>query len=128
MIKVSRRAVLIASPTALLGLSACSSEPPMDERAVNDAVSRVEGVTSVDITVKRSGTADWSLNGEIELPDDPTEARMVYEECLRAIASVPVSSNAPVGIYVYGMSASGELDPDDVGAPDRTTELKKHFS
>ncbi|CAM4222790.1 hypothetical protein JAAN108728_16305 [Janibacter anophelis] len=99
----------------------------MDEKEVNDAVSQVEGVTSVDITVETNGgTSGWWLDGEIGLPDDPNEARTVYENCLRAIAGVPTQGN--VGIYVYGKSAAGELDASDVGAPDDTKRLKEHFS
>lgn len=127
MTTITRRAALLGSiSVAALGLTACISAPPMDEKEVNDAVSQVEGVTSVNITVERSGTADWSLRGEIGLPDDPTQARTVYENCLRAITSVPTRQN--LGIYVYGRSSSGSLDTDDVGAPDDTTRLKEHFS
>ncbi|WP_114203187.1 hypothetical protein [Janibacter anophelis] len=101
----------------------------MDEAEINRVVAQVDGVTSVDIKVKEGGgVSGWSLGGEIGLPDDPAQARTVYENCLRAIASVPVSSQVPVGIYVYGKSASGEFDPTEVGAPDDTTRLKEHFS
>ncbi|WP_157075814.1 hypothetical protein [Janibacter anophelis] len=98
----------------------------MDEKEVNDAVAQVEGVTSVDITVGRSGTADWSLRGQVGLPDDPAQARTVYENCLRAIAALPAKSN--LGLYVYGKSAAGELDPSDLGLPDSTARLKEHFN
>ncbi|CAM4065046.1 hypothetical protein [Janibacter anophelis] len=124
----TRRTALLGIPAALIGLSACSSEPPMDEAEVNRRVSQVEGVTSVDIAVKSSGVTDWSLSGTIGLPEDDAQARAVYEDCLRAIASVPTSSDVPMGVYVYGESASGQLDPAAVGAPDRTTSLKEHFS
>lgn len=123
-----RTALLSISAAAVLATTACGSLAPIDEDEVNDAVSQVEGVTSVDITVENIGIADWDLDGEIGLPDDAEEARTVYENCLRAIAGVPVDSGANLGIYVYGMSASGELDPDDVGAPDSTRRLKEHFN
>lgn len=127
MATITRRAALFAGVSiTALGLTACISSPPMDEKEVNDAVSQVEGVTSVNITVERSGTADWSLRGEVGLPDDPTEARTVYENCLRAIAAMPAESN--LGVSVSGVSVSGDLDAGSVGAPDDTRRLKEHFS
>lgn len=127
MTTITRRAVLFGIGTACLGLTACISAPPMDEKEVNDAVSQVDGVTSADIKVETNGgTSGWWLDGEIGLPDDPAQARTVYENCLRAIAGVPAESN--LGIYVYGRSSSGTLDPKDVGAPDGMYRLKEHFS
>lgn len=128
MTTITRRAALLGSVSAAtLGLTACISNPPMDEKEVNDAVSQVEGVTSVDIKVETSGgSSGWFLRGEIGLPNDPNEARTVYENCLRAIAEVP--SRLTVGISVYGRSAAGELDPMEVGAPDDTSRLKEHFN
>lgn len=128
MTTITRRATLLGGlSVAALGLTACISAPPMDEKEVNDAISQVEGVTSVDVTVESSGgSSGWFLRGEIGLPDDPNEAPTVYENCLRAIADVP--SRLTVGISVYGRSAAGELDPADVGAPDDTYRLKEHFS
>lgn len=127
MTTITRRAALLGSiSAAAFGLTACTSSPPMDEKQINDTVAQVDGVTSVNITIEESGIADWSLKGEIGLPDDPTQARTVYENCLRAIAGIPTESN--VGIYVYGRSATGELDPSEVGAPGNMSGLKKHFS
>ena len=126
MTTITRRAVLFGIGAACLGLTACISAPPMDEKEVNDAVSQVDGVTSTEIKVERSGTADWSLRGQIGLPDDPTQARTVYENCLRAIAGVPSERN--IGVSVSGVSASGDLDTGSVGAPDDTRRLKEHFS
>lgn len=124
---ITRRAALLSITAAVLSTTACGSLAPIDEDEVNDAVSQVEGVTSVDITVERRGIADWSLTGEIGLPDDAEEARTVYENCLRAIASLP-DSGSTVGIYVYGISASGQLFPSKIGLPDDTTRLKEHFN
>lgn len=126
---IGRRTLLLNICAAgVLATTSCSTLAPMDEDAVNNAVSQVEGVTSVNIAVESRGIADWSLAGEIGLPDDPDEARTVYENCLRAIASVPVRDSSTVGIYVYGVSASEELNPQDVGAPDDTRSLKEHFN
>lgn len=125
---ITRRTALLSITAAtLLGTTGCGSMTPMDEEEVNDAVSQVEGVTSVEITIEKRGIADWSLTGDIGLPDDADQARTVYENCLRAIASLP-DSGSTVRIYVYGRSASGQVDPDDVGAPDDTTRLKEHFN
>lgn len=124
---ITRRTALLSITAAALSTTACGSHPPMDEDKVNDAVSQVEGVTSVDITVEKRGIADWDLDGEIGLPDDAKEARTVYENCLRAIASLP-DSGSTVGIYVYGISASGQLFPSKIGLPDDTTRLKEHFN
>ncbi|MCT1618381.1 hypothetical protein M3B33_04630 [Janibacter hoylei] len=127
MTTITRRAALLGGISfASLGLTACISAPPMDEKEVNDAVSQVDGVTSTEIKVERSGTADWSLRGQIGLPDDPTQARTVYENCLRAIAGVPSERN--IGVSVSGVSASGDLDTGSVKAPDDTRRLKEHFS
>lgn len=125
---ITRRTVLFSiSAAVVLATTGCGSLAPIDEDDVNDAVSQVEGVTSVDIKVDSSGVGAYNLQGEIGLPDDPDEARTVYANCLSAIASVPVDSDATIGLYVYGMSTSGELDPDDVDDPDTTQRLEKHF-
>lgn len=125
---ITRRAVLLSiSAAAVLATTACGSLAPINEDEVNDAVSQVEGVTSVDIKVDSSGVGAYNLEGEIGLPDDPDEALNVYQNCLRAIASVPVDSDATIGLYVYGMSTSGEIDPDDVDDPDTTQRLEEHF-
>lgn len=123
-----RTALLSITAAAVLATTACGRLLlPINEDEVNDAVSQVEGVTSVDIKVDSSGIGAWNLEGEIGLPDDAQEAQTVYENCLRAIASVPVDSDATIGLYVYGMSTSGELDPDDVDDPDATRRLEEHF-
>lgn len=124
---ITRRTALLSITAAVLSTTACASLAPIDEDEVNDAVSQVEGVTSVDITVEKRGIADWSLTGEIGLPDDPEDARTVYANCLSAIAGVPVDSDATIGLYVYGMSTSGNLGTDDVEDPDTTQRLEKHF-
>lgn len=101
----------------------------MDEAEVNQAVAQVEGVTSVNIKVEEGGgVSGWSLRGEIGLPDDQVEARTVYEDCLRAIASVPVPGQETLAIYVHGVSAAGSISPRDIDIPDDTTQLKEHFN
>ncbi|WP_282072061.1 hypothetical protein [Janibacter hoylei] len=39
----------------MLGLTACSSTPPVDEGEVRAAVSKVEGVSSVEVRVRKGG-------------------------------------------------------------------------
>lgn len=125
---VSRRVALVGAAFVALSASGCSGSPPMDEGEVNRVVGEVDGVASVDLRVESNGgSSGWFLKGEIGLPDDREEALTVYDNCLRAIAGVDVSTQAPVELYVYGVSSSGELEPDDVGAPLDTNRLKEHY-
>ena len=126
---VSRRQALIATSTLVtLAFTGCSSSPPVDQDAVNRVVREVEGVTRVDIKVETNGgVSGWFLTGEVGLPDDRGRALTVYDNCLRAIASLEDADNRSVLVYVVGRSASGELNPDDVGAPDDTRSLVEHY-
>lgn len=124
---IKRRSFVLAAACAAPLLAACSRTPPLDEAEVNRVVSHVNGVTSAAISVEPRGTVDWSLTGEIGLPDDRTQALAIYDSCLRAIASVVPEGSQTMMVYVYGISASGEIDPDDVGAPDGTQRLVEHY-
>lgn len=126
---LGRRAVLISVTAATLGLTACGTAPPMDPEEVNRRVSQVDGVMSVDLLLREGGgVAGWFLEGEIGLPEDDDQARSVYNECLRAISTVPVSSGVNVAINVYGTCAGESMGPRDIDVPENTIELKEHFT
>lgn len=126
---VYRRVFLVGAVGAVLGLTACSSTPPLDEEEVRAAVSRVEGVTSVEVRMRKGGgVSGWSLEGRIGLPGDGAQARAAFEECLRAISTVQVRDDVNFSIRVVGDTSGRSIGPGDVGVPTNWRQLKEHFT
>ncbi|WP_238148107.1 hypothetical protein [Janibacter hoylei] len=126
---IHRRVVLVGTVGMVLGLTACSSTPPVDEGEVRAAVSKVEGVSSVEVRVRKGGgVSGWKLEGRVGLPADEAEAHAVYEECLRALSTVPVKAGANFKIRLFGESSGKVIPPSNVGVPDTWGALREHFA
>ncbi|WP_282072059.1 hypothetical protein [Janibacter hoylei] len=126
---IRRRTALLGSAAIMLGLSACSSEPPIDEGEVRDAVAGVAGVTSVDLRMREDGgVSGWFLEGTIGLPAEEGEAEAVFEECLRVIARVPTTSDGNFSIAVYGETSGRTIVPGDIGVPETWNRMREQFN
>ena len=126
---IRRRTALLGGAAMVFGLSGCSSAPPIDEDEVRDAVAGVAGVTSVDVRMREGGgVSGWKLEGRVGLPADEAEAHAVYEECLRALSTVPVKAGANFKIRLFGETSGKVIPPSVVGVPDTWSGLRDHFS
>ena len=113
---------------AVLGLIACSSTPPVDEGEVRAAVSKVEGVTSVEVRMREGGgVSGWFLEGTIGLPAEEAVAHAVYVECLRALSTVPAKGSLDFRIALLGETSERLIGPRVVGVPGSWHELREHF-
>lgn len=125
---IHRRVVLVGAVGAVLGLTACSSTPPVDEGEVRAAVSKVEGVSSVEVRVRKGGgVSGWFLEGTIGLPAEEAVAHAVYVECLRALSTVPAKSSLNFRIALLGETSGRLIGPRVGGVPETWRQLRDHF-
>lgn len=127
MAAVSLRKIA-AGLVGLVGVAGCGAgDPPADVDAITEAVTAVPGVTSAQLSLESTGAGSgWSLRGEIGLPDGRAEAEQVYDRALEAISS-EVGPEPLILVYSYGVSASGQVHPDDIGAPRETNSLWERY-
>ncbi len=110
-------------------LTACVRDRMPSVASLEEVVRSVPGVTEVTLSVRDTGGAGRLLEGEVGLPDDPAQAREVFDAALRALSAELGGEPLRLAVYVEGRSGAETLTTADVGAPLNPTSvgLWRHY-